>query len=124
MDTNAIPLTESPIPQIVVTCDEELVVSPVSEAGSVTNSDKSYFTDYRNIREQFDQYYINTNDEATDDEVPHFPVHVLNEMHPSPAAALNAAYLSDSHDDSDEDCHTVDSEGLALEVVGKDGKVH
>ncbi|KAG2181497.1 hypothetical protein INT44_008310 [Umbelopsis vinacea] len=129
MEPNGISPTDLPIPAIVVTSDKELAdaadsesvdVLPVNESSSVTNSDTSLSVSHQNIREQLDKYSISENDEVTDDEVPHFPDHILHGIHPSPATAHHAAYLSDAHDESEEDWHTLDSEGLDLEAVGMD----
>ncbi|KAI8579372.1 hypothetical protein K450DRAFT_242941 [Umbelopsis ramanniana AG] len=124
MDMNGISTTDMSIPDIVVTGDKGLTVPPVSEAASVTTSDKSSGLSHENLREQLDKYSISESDEATDDEVPHFPDHVLNGIRPSPAAAHHAARPPDPYDDSEEDCHTIDSKGLDLEAVGMDDRPH
>jgi hypothetical protein len=122
MDVNAIQPTDLPPPELAVTNEQGQAVTVVlaGESSSVANSDQPSDEGNENIREHLDKYSIGSNNKVTDDEVPHFPMHVLKEIHTSPTLAPNAAHISDPHDDIEDDIHTVNSADLDLEAVGKD----
>jgi hypothetical protein len=90
-------------------------------------------TNYDGLGIQFEKYTFSEEeksiedipvDNAVDDDdiVPHFPTHVLNEIHPSPALLSNYGFSTSAPSTDDEDYHTLDSMGLDLEAVGMDCK--
>lgn len=122
MNVNSNTPTDLLPPQLAVTNDkgEAVTVDFDREFSSVTNSDQTFNKDNDSIREQLDKYSISSNEQAADDEVPHFPIHVLKDMHASPTLASNEAHTYSPHDDMEDDFHTVNSADLDLEAVGKD----
>ena len=122
MGASAIPSTDLPPPELAATNDqgEAVAVALAKECSSVANSDQPSEVGNKSIRELFDEYSISS-DKVTEDEMPHFPTHVLKGMQASPTLAPNAAHIGDPHDDIEDDFHTVNSADLDLEAVGKDG---